>query len=914
MHLGKLALFLSSQLGSAFPVVPRDDTPTDPAFSEFTFTEGFRSRIVLPTSLKHLSMHTIVADTFMNSLFISQDFGATWNKVDSVPDVTGIAKSESDENKIIAFSGSGARSKIYISFDRGQLFTEVTLPPQTRLSAAVYALLDHPQNPDWLIFNGEKCESRGSCTPAAYYSKDRGTSWTFLQPSTSCYWIAPKAKDEKKDDGLPKIDPNLIYCEGVGQYGNVEVLASTNFFQDSINLGGAMQIAQDRGFVIRADNGEDDSRELEISRDGINFNRARYPPQLPRSTARGVNILDNDQSLMIFETEGPKDDFGTILHSGKNGNEFTVVLEKVSRPNNKGGFIDFERLRSVEGVLLANVVANADEVKNSGAAPIVKSVISHSDGAKWDSIKEQSGKELQLHSFTDRLLVGEKPSTPIAIGIYIARGNIGDKLGNINEAKTYMTRDAGISWYEIAERPSLWAIGGYGGVIVLVDHGYPAEHLQYSLDEGLTWHRYSWGFRATIWSLETTPSGSGYAFLMMVIPEGQRKYRALSFNFASDGSALCKVDKDFEEWTPDHPQLKTTCMLGRVVKYIRRINGRDCYIPPFFVDGETTPSEGRIEKNCACTRDDYECDYTHQLDPKDNECKLVSGQKIPSKEDQCKNGAIAYKKITGYRKLAASSCEGEYLEEDRRYACPGKEKEFNEGKDNGAGDAPPRPPPGEGPGGNPPDNNPPDGIPPPPEDGGGTPTLPPAPPSQEGGSSVGGFFSFIAFLAIVAIVVKYRMQILALASPYISRYTSLSLPDDNEDVLHGFSNWWNLVKSYIPFFGSQIPHDHLGFYSRMDDDERYQILEEGSEYDDGEHSDFFVDEEEDTNVGGDTGSALYDEAYHDNESEGEQENHNGVTSQEYRDGSPSSQNNEVPKEYKDNTPSRGGTPLKDSTP
>lgn len=916
MLFGKLALLLGSQLGSAYPIERRGDTPsTDPVFNEFTFTEGFRSKIVLPTSLSYLSLHTVVADTFANSLFISQDFGATWNKVDSVPYVTRISKSDSDENKIIAFSGRGADSKIYISFNRGQIFNEVSLPEHARLSVSLNALPDHPQNPDWLIFNGDKCESDGKCTPASYYSKDRGTSWTFLQPSTNCYWIATKKKDEKKNPELPHIDPNLIYCENRDKSGKLEMIASTNFFQDSVSIGEIDSMVQDRGYVIRADTGEDGSRELSISRDGTHFNRARYPPQLPRSTARGVNILDNDQSLMIFESSGPHDDFGTILHSGKNGNEFTVVLEKVNRPRNKAGFIDFERLRSVEGVLLANVISNADDVKNSGAAPMVKSLISHSDGAKWEQIKDQNGKELQLHSYTDRLIFGEKPSNPTAIGIYIARGNVGDRLGNINEANTYMTRDAGITWYEISERPTMWGIGGYGGVIVLIDHGYPVDFLKYSFDEGKTWHRYSWGFRATVWSLDTTPSGSGYSFLIMVSPEGQSKYRALSFDFADAAGAnsnICDVKKDFEEWVPEHPQLKTTCMLGRVVKYIRRINGRECYIPPFFVDGETTPSEGKVEKNCACTREDYECDYTHQLDPKDNKCKLVSGQKIPSKEDQCKNGAIAYKKITGYRKLAASSCESEFMEEDKRYACPGKEKEFNEGKDNGAGESPLNPP-KDGSGDNKPgDNSPPDTSPPP-GNGGNTPSLPPS-PSEGGGSFFGGFFSFVVFCALVAVAVKYRNHIMAFARPYISKYTSISLPDDNEDVLHGFSNWWNLVKSYIPFVGSQIPHDHLGFYSRMDDDERYQILEEGSEYEDGDNSDFFVDE--DSNADAETGSAMFDEAYHDDAAQADHESPNNVTSQTYKDNTPSSREGEgePSQDYRDTTPSRDGTPYRDDTP
>ena len=76
---------------------------------------------------------------------------------------------------------------------------------------------------------------------------------------------------------------------------------------------------------------------------------------------------------------------GTLFMSNSNGTYFVQSLKDTNR--NEMGFVDYESLYGVDGVGMANVVANAQDVEGRRAAKQLKSVITFDDGENFSSFK-----------------------------------------------------------------------------------------------------------------------------------------------------------------------------------------------------------------------------------------------------------------------------------------------------------------------------------------------------------------------------------------------------------------------------------------------------------------------------------------------------------------------------------------------
>lgn len=69
---------------------------------------------------------------------------------------------------------------------------------------------------------------------------------------------------------------------------------------------------------------------------------------------------------------------GTLFVSNSDGTYFVESLKDTNR--NEAGFVDFETLYGVEGVGIANIVSNAQEVETRNAPKKLKSKITFDDG------------------------------------------------------------------------------------------------------------------------------------------------------------------------------------------------------------------------------------------------------------------------------------------------------------------------------------------------------------------------------------------------------------------------------------------------------------------------------------------------------------------------------------------------------
>lgn len=122
---------------------------------------------------------------------------------------------------------------------------------------------------------------------------------------------------------------------------------------------------------------------LYVSVDGHTWSKAKFPH------ASSSKLLENAYTIVESTTHSLAVDVlshsasavGTLFVSNSNGTYFVESLKNTNR--NNAGYVDFEDIVGVDGVGLANVVANADEVDGRKAEKKIRSVITFDDGKSF---------------------------------------------------------------------------------------------------------------------------------------------------------------------------------------------------------------------------------------------------------------------------------------------------------------------------------------------------------------------------------------------------------------------------------------------------------------------------------------------------------------------------------------------------
>jgi hypothetical protein len=80
-------------------------------------------------------------------------------------------------------------------------------------------------------------------------------------------------------------------------------------------------------------------------------------------------------------------------------------------------------------------------------------------------------------------------SSEQAIGVVLGTGNLGPNVQfDLNSRKsTFLSRDGGLNWQEIAKTPLIYDLGDQGGLIVAAPNTISTKEVRYSWDEGKTW-------------------------------------------------------------------------------------------------------------------------------------------------------------------------------------------------------------------------------------------------------------------------------------------------------------------------------------------------------------------------------------------------------------------------------------------
>lgn len=601
---------------------PCSDTITPPASGKITQTittfrgKEFREHYYLEHSIG--TDETVVMLTSEREAHITHDHGKNWKEaIDD--DVVAIYPHQYFNDVVYFITPS---KKVYYSTDRGREgsiheFDAPTAPNTQMLQIMGF----HPNEKSWLIWIGAEDCRPGSdgCHSTASVSTKNGKEWKFLLGFVKkCQFIWREAGRQ--------VNEKLVFCE---QYANEEpgqplqLISSEDWFEHKeTKFSDVVEFATMSEFIIVASKTEDQkSLKVDASLDGRIFADAKFPPKFNVDHQQAYTVLDSStHSIFLHVTVNPLRDqeYGTIIKSNSNGTSYVLSINEVNR--NTAGYVDFEKMQGMEGVIMVNIVANREAV-DDGAKKQKKTMISHNDGADWALLappeKDVDNKKysctgtklekcsLHLHGYTERSDPRETYSSPTAVGLMMGVGNVGEFLGLYEEGDTFLTSDGGITWNEIKKGTYTWEYGDQGSVIVIVRKGEDTNHVFYSLDSGKNWEMHKFSDSAMrIDAITTVPSDTSLNFLLW--GSDGKNIVTVNLDFTGLFDKQCDLDEndpesgDYELWSPQHPMQESNCLFGHVAQYHRKKEGATCF------NGRKIDHLHNIARNCTCTRRDFE--------------------------------------------------------------------------------------------------------------------------------------------------------------------------------------------------------------------------------------------------------------------------------------------------------------------
>lgn len=491
--------------------------------------------------------------TEKQEVWVSHDGGKEWKQVLKDVKVISIYPNPHFYDHVYFITNT---KKVYSTNDRARTIKQMDKEMEQLPNRKGIPVMDfHPKRSGWIIYHGEReCTDNLRCHTGAYYTTSYGASWQpLMMYSGLCRWIRGK---------LEETHEKLIFCEHEAKEGGVnqetmELISSTNFFEDQNKLfDKIIGYATMQEFIVVAGVKDDKSLQASTSVDGISFADAKFPHgfNVPHQTA--YTVLDSvTHSIFLHVTvnEQPGFEFGSLLKSNSNGTDYVLSQDAVNR--NEDGFVDFEKMQSLEGIAIINRVVNSGNAAK-GEKKKLRSMITHNDGGIWKFItppeKDSEGKKykcsssnlnkcsLNLHHYTERTDPRHTFSSGSAIGLMMGVGNVGDELTGFSNGDTFLTTDGGLKWKEVRKGQYLWEYGDQGSIIVIVDRAQPTDMVYYTLDEGETWQEYKFGDKMRVSDISTVTTDNSRRFLLWGYKEGGReKFYTVHLDFKGITDVQC---------------------------------------------------------------------------------------------------------------------------------------------------------------------------------------------------------------------------------------------------------------------------------------------------------------------------------------------------------------------------------------
>ncbi|KAF8174213.1 vacuolar protein sorting/targeting protein 10 [Pholiota molesta] len=629
----------------------------------------------LPARLFFLDDTTSVIyhDSMEGNLYVSLDEGKTFNLADGIPKGEVLMVFEHPSNNRYAFALTDGKTH-YRTEDRGKTWRPFDVPL--------------PQRPGAIsCIEGTSCERNGYgsvCRDQTFYTKEAFSDNVerLLIDTTRCQFA------HSTNDFKHEAHEDLIYCvayDGTSANGahnlmNSRLYSSTDFFKtdkkvEDLGIGknarGVVAFAIVSKFAVVAlkdVSRSDGEMLLYVTVDTKTWAKARFPHATSAQLRENAYTMleSTTHSLAVDVVLQNKSPIGTLFVSNSNGTFFVESLKDTNR--NDFGYVDYERIYGVDGVGLANVVANAQDVEARGAKKRVKTLITFNDGSTWAPLKgpaqDVDGKDidcntsdldkcaLHLHSVTTPHNFGRIFSSP-APGFVMGVGSVGEHLQPYRDSDTFLSTDAGLTWRMVARGAHKYEFGDQGSILVAVDDEESTDSVKYSLDLGKSWQTYNFGVKLAARGLVTLPDSTSQKFLLLgqVAKQDQRqdvgKVVVVHLNFAKTRGRQCG-EYDFEKWYA-RPH-NSECLIGHKQWYKRRKPDVDCYV------GQKYKDPVGHEEDCKCTDADYECDFGFVR--VGDKCDLVGLEPVPPGVCREAQADATYEGSSGYRKISGDTCVG----------------------------------------------------------------------------------------------------------------------------------------------------------------------------------------------------------------------------------------------------------------
>ena len=372
-------------------------------------------------------------------------------------------------------------------------------------------------------------------------------------------------------------------------------------------------------------------------------------------------------------------------NSGNNknaGNLRTITEEDIeegelnqaerSRMSNSGSMSKKQSITTKDGKKRSNRLVSAESFNEK-----IKTYITHNKGSSWELItapaEDMKGKaikcfiedgcslHLQMYTNNEQMLAPPY-SQESSIGIVMAVGTIGDKLDFDKAARrgTFLSRDGGVNWSEVAKIPLIYEFGDHGGLLVAAPNTQSTTQIRYSWNEGKTWTKLRVSEDPVfIDNIIIEPKSTSQQFVIYGsydnstdedknagydVKRTNGNDIMITLDFAGLHEPTCKgadepgkENSDFELWSPHDDGRHGSndkCFLGMHVTYIRRKQDSECF------NGEEFERQ-IMRVPCICTKADYECDMNF-VKNKGGECEKVpdplnrfSNHHISEKEEDC---------------------------------------------------------------------------------------------------------------------------------------------------------------------------------------------------------------------------------------------------------------------------------------
>ena len=594
--------------------------------------------------------------------------------------VVGVHASPVDSN-VLFFQGHGKWH--WVSEDGGKTVKAVLTPASTEGRKEIVKF--HPKQSKWILLRTTRdaCDvslKSSGCLFDLVVSKDLGNTWINLTERSQGQLGGVRdfdwgmkisrfnGRETQEEDIFVTAYPGTAAKKGMppGWDDSLQFFFSDDLFKSAakrtIQCGNLFEIISDRMFMAipsncpvdpsgkprKAGSGaiKDRSVTMFVSVHGHEFVEACLPANIEDDGYSLIYTHDKEGVFVLADhadpgSKGPTEDSPSAdaYAPAYNASLHTLSLDMVYR---RGFISDFARIEGIPGFYVANQV---EGTSSSTFFSYLKTKHTMNGGSSWELISPpQSFRHsqcntctpgssledcsLHLHGPTSWLAPeGPHPhfySVQSAPGVMLATGNVGSQLNFHPDADcTYMSRDGGKSWFDIADNTAIYEMSSSGGTVVMAAHRSegPTNEIAFSLDQGSCFHTVKLSQSMLVENIRVASDCESNIFYVT----GSACIKSAlhpdcTFDGGSNAQGMLYVidlpkllgddwkecdtsdrSSDYEKW-----DFNGKCILGTQRNLLRRSSESFCANP------KCKRPKIEVKEACKCTVKDVECEFGYK--------------------------------------------------------------------------------------------------------------------------------------------------------------------------------------------------------------------------------------------------------------------------------------------------------------